>query len=134
MSKSIYDDGRYVVSSAVVATPTRFYPLANTTASLRRDPLWAAAGMAAFAAAAVAVYGDLLYPVEITALLGVSGLLLALAAQVVILRIDAPGHRRVMIVGFRKRMQRLYRAIRDARLADDRPSPIALSQEEREFS
>ncbi len=38
MSDTIYDDGRYVVSTSIVATPTRFYPVFNTTAGIRHPP------------------------------------------------------------------------------------------------
>lgn len=133
MAKPVYDDGRYMVSSAVVATPSRFYPVSNTTASLRRDPLWAASVFAALACITVAVYGDLLYPVEVAVLLGFSLGAVALTREVLIVRIDAPGHPRIMIVGTRRRMSRLFEAVRDARNADG-ANPVGSSEREEEFS
>jgi hypothetical protein len=61
MGRLLYDDGVYTVTPAIVSTPRRFYPLAHTTASIRRDPLWAAIAFAAFGAACLGVYGDLLH-------------------------------------------------------------------------
>lgn len=115
MTNVHYDDGIYSVSQAIMATPTRFYPLANTTASIRRDPLWAATAFTVFGLAAFLVYGDLLHVHE-------QGLLAAICAagivggrEFCILRLDAVGHRRTMIVGRKRRIVRLYQAIRDAR-------------------
>ena len=117
MSQPFYDDGRYQVSQTIVATPSRFYPLANTTAGVRRDPLWMGAGLALLIGTGILVYGDLLYPGEtivsvVTALLGLLG-----GWQTVILRLDAPGHPRTIIVSSRGRIWKLFGAIRSARMA-----------------
>jgi hypothetical protein len=47
---------------------------------------------------ALFVYGDLLYPVEIACAVGVTALAVVGGWQVAILRLDAPGHPRTMIV------------------------------------
>lgn len=118
MSKHIYDDGIYCVTTAIVSTPSRFYPIANTTASIRRDPLWTSLGVAGFSALCVAIYGDLLWPVEIAALAGVSAASVIAGSQFAILRIHSLGHARTMIFGRRYRLRELYRAIREARSTD----------------
>lgn len=123
MAAPLYDDGICTVSRAVVATPSRFYPLANTTASIRRDPLWAGIALALLGAAGLAVYGDLLSAGEcLGTVLTCAGGLLA-GRETCILRLDAVGHPRALIVGRRGRILRLYRAIRDARTLDDAGHP-----------
>jgi len=116
--KPIYDDGTYTVTQAVIATPRRFYPIAHTTASIRRDPLWLGLSMTGFGAGCLGVYGDLLRPYEIAFLAVVCLLGLVAGWSFSILRIDAIGHRRAMIVASHGRIRRLYAAIRDARLPD----------------
>lgn len=118
MARARYDDGRYSVTRAVVATPRRFYPLAHTTAGLRRDPLWMAIASSGFALACVVVYGDLLYPLEIATLLALAGISLAIGGRFSVLRIDAAGHPRTFIIDSHARLQNLYAAIRDARESD----------------
>jgi hypothetical protein len=118
MGKMLYDDGKYAVSKAIVTTPRRFYPLANTTASLRRDPLWLGLGIALFTGACLALYGDLLHRGEQTALIAVGLFALIGGWQTLVLRIDAIGHPRAVIIGSRSRMHGLYMAIRDARSID----------------
>jgi hypothetical protein len=115
MRQTIYDDGVYRVTTAVVSTPHRFYPIANTTASIRRDPLWAGIGVAGFSMACLAVYGDLLRPIEINILLGVTAVAVVLGCDLAILRIHSIGHARTMIFGRRIRLKKIYHAIRDAR-------------------
>lgn len=127
MTPILYDDGAYRVSSAVIATPTRFYPLANTTASLRRDPLWVGIALTVFAGLSVRIYGDLLFPMEKVWLLGGCAAALLIGWHVVILRIAAPGHRRAILIGRRKRMKSLYEAIWRARTID--PAIIMTSED-----
>lgn len=118
MSRPLYDDGVYTVTAALVSTPRRFYPLAHTTASIRRDPLWAAVAAAILAGACLAVYGDLLHLHEQFGLVAASVAFLLLGREVVILRIAAVGHAGAMIFGRRCRIQAVYEAIREARAAD----------------
>lgn len=125
----IYDDGRYLVSSSMVATPSRIYPVANTTAGIRRDPLWTGLGIAAFVLAGIATYGDLLYPVELLTMVAVACGGLFAGWQVLVLRLDAPGHRRALIVGPRKRIWKMFRAIRSVRVGQT-AAPILLIKEE----
>lgn len=115
MSRPLYDDGVYTVTAALVSTPRRFYPLAHTTASIRRDPLWAAVAAAILAGACLAVYGDLLHLHEQIGLVVASATFLLLGREVVILRIAAVGHAGAMIFGRRRRIQAVYQAIREAR-------------------
>lgn len=118
MAHVIYDDGTYQITHAVFATPRRFYPIVNTTARIRRDPLWIGAGIAGFSVVALAVYGDLLYPLEILTLIAIAVISLAIGHQVSLLSIDAWGHERATVCGRTKKIRTLYRAIRDARTAD----------------
>jgi hypothetical protein len=118
MGKPLYNDGVYTVTAALVSTPRRFYPLAHTTASIRRDPLWAAVAAAILAGSCLAVYGDLLHLYEQIALVLVSAAFLLLGQEIAILRIAAIGHAGAMIFGRRRRIQAVYQAIREARGAD----------------
>ncbi|MFA5952581.1 MAG: hypothetical protein WC807_20140 [Hyphomicrobium sp.] len=115
MDKALYDDGVYMVTPAIVSTPRRFYPLAHTTASIRRDPLWAAISFTILGGACLAIYGDLLqFQERVTLVVICVGALLA-GGSVTILRISAIGHSGAMIIGRSSRIRALYRAIRDAR-------------------
>jgi hypothetical protein len=127
MNSSIYDDGRYVVSTTVVSTPSRIYPLANTTAGVRRDPLWMGLALAALVCGGIFTYGDLLYPVEIASALGVAALAVILGWQVAILRLDAPGHPRTMIVSSRARIWKIFGAIRSGKLAAIGPESFVIA-------
>ncbi|MDZ4369415.1 MAG: hypothetical protein U0987_20695 [Afipia sp.] len=118
MGKPLFDDGVYTVTAALVSTPRRFYPLAHTTASIRRDPLWAAIAAAILAASCLAIYGDLLHLHEQIALVVVSAAFLLLGREIAILRIAAIGHAGAMIFGRRRRIQAVYEAIREARGTD----------------
>lgn len=115
MTGPLYDDGIYTVTPAIVSTPRRFYPLAHTTASIRRDPLWAAVAAAALGAACLGVYGDLLSFAEQAGIVVMSASLLLLGREFVILRIAAIGHTGAVIIGRRHRIQILYEVIRRAR-------------------
>lgn len=123
MAKVTYDDGKYVVTDAVVSTPRRFYPIAHTTASIRRDPLWAALGIVAFTAASLAVYGDLLHGAEKIALVLISSAAIVVGWRFSILAIDAIGHRRAFIIARADRIHGIYLAIRDVRGRDDNIPP-----------
>lgn len=129
MNDPIYDDGRYVVSSSIVATPTRFYPILNTTAAIRRDPLWLGLALTGFVLAGIFTYGDLFYPGEIMTMAGVAALALLIGWQVLILRLDAPGHRRALIVGPRTRIWKMFQAIRSARAGQFDRSILLLGQD-----
>jgi hypothetical protein len=107
-----------MVTAAIVATPRRFYPLTNTTASIRRDPLWLGLGITGFAAACIMVYGDLLRVPEIAALVGIALVSMVIGWNIAAMRIDAVGHPRAMIIGRRRRLENLYIAVRNARNID----------------
>jgi len=129
MTDTIYDDGRYIVSTSIVATPSRFYPIGNTTAGIRRDPLWLGLAITAFVVAGILTYGDLLYPGELMAMAGLAAIALVAGWQIVILRLDAPGHRRALIVGSRQRIWKIFRAIRSVRAGQADPSILLVSEE-----
>lgn len=114
-SKPLYNDGIYHVTSAVIATPVRFYPIANTTARIRRDPLWVALAFAALMVLALSTYADLLYPAEIVTMIGLSIVGLMVGWRVAILVLDSPGHQPATIISSSRKVTALYRAIRDAR-------------------
>lgn len=124
MAGTLYDDGVYSVTAAIVSTPRRFYPVANTTASIRRDPLWAAIMLAVLGGLCLAVYGDLLHLHEQVVLIALCASGLALGRAFTILRISALGHSGAMIVGRSARIHALYLAIRDARTVDLSPTEV----------
>lgn len=124
-----FDNGTYQVSTALLSTPRRFYPIANTTARIRRDPLWMALGFTAFAALATITYGDLLYASELLFLWTIAILSMAVGIGTAVLHIDAIGHRNAFVFGSARMIKRLYHAIRDARnMAESRG--IMLIEEE----
>ena len=114
-SPPFYDDGTYQVSRELISTPRRFYPIANTTARIRRDPLWVAIGLNVFAALATITYGDLLLVQELALIWGVAGLSAIGGLSTAILHIDAFGHDNALLFASSRKINRLYRAIRDAR-------------------
>jgi 2C-methyl-D-erythritol 2,4-cyclodiphosphate synthase len=118
MSDPLYDDGVFAVTSAIVSTPQRFYPLAHTTASIRRDPLWAAVTGAMLGAACLTVYGDLLHFSEQVWIVAASFVSLLLGREFSILRITAVGHAGAVIIGRRRRIRAVYEVIRRARGCD----------------
>ncbi len=129
MSDTIYDDGRYVVSTSIVATPTRFYPIGNTTAGIRRDPLWMGLAITGFVTGCVLTYGDLLYQGELMIMAGIAAVSLLTGWQVLILRLDAPGHRRALIIGTRQRIWKIFRAIRAVRAGQTDPSILLINED-----
>lgn len=118
MRKAHFDEGGYVVTDSIIATPRRLYPLANTMVSIRRDPLWFGLGMIGLVAGCLAVYGDLLRLHEKLALFVIACICLSAGLSFSVLRLDAMGHRRAIIFGRRTRINRLYAAIRDVRRAE----------------
>ena len=123
-----FENGTYLVTASLLSTPRRFYPIANTTARIRRDPLWLAAGVVAFVGLATAVYGDLLYFSELMVMWGLAVLLLAAGVMTAILHVDAVGHRNALVFGPARRVKALYHAIRAARLHVGDPA-VAVSGE-----
>jgi len=114
-SSPIYDDGTYQVSRELISTPRRFYPIANTTARIRRDPLWVAIGLNTFVALATITYGDLMFVHELMLLWGIAGLSAVVGLSTAILHIDAFGHDNALLFASSRKINRLYRAIRDER-------------------
>lgn len=114
-STHFYDDGTYQVSRELISTPRRFYPIANTTARIRRDPLWVAIGLSTFAVLATIAYGDLMFAHELALIWGVAGLFGIVGLSTAILHIDAFGHDNALLFASSRKINRLYRAIRDAR-------------------
>jgi hypothetical protein len=117
----LYDDGIYQVTEALVSTPTRFYPLANTTARIRRDPLWLGSGVAAVSLAGAGVYADLLYPIEVISLIGIGLGSLVAGSRIGILCLDAIGLPKAMIITTSTKAAALFGAIRAARTRDAEP-------------
>lgn len=117
-STMIYDDGTYQVSQAMICTPTRLYPVPFTTARIRRDPLWLGGATIMMTSGAVSIYRDLLFPQEIVILIGVGVGALIAGSCIAILRIDAIGHPKAMIVARTGKIRALFAAIRVARTSD----------------
>lgn len=123
-SAAVYEDSRYRVTAEIIATPSRFYPVQNTTARIRRDPLWAALAGSVVSFLGVAVYADLLLASEIAWVVGLAAVALVVGHNVAILQVDAAGHAGAMIVARKAKVITLYRAIIEARnQALDRPRP-----------
>lgn len=120
-----YDDGHYRIDGSTFATRSRIYPLANATASLRRDFQWLAAAISAVAAAALAIYGDLLEPTEKIAIVGIALFAVFAAINMGILVLDTPGHRRAVFFGRAKTMRKIFDVLRTVRSADFRQSFVA---------
>lgn len=118
MRKPLYDDGTYLVTATSVATPTRYYPIANATVRIRKDPLWFAFASASFVSAAAMIYGDLLHPGEVV--VGAIAVLtfFVIGINVRILSLDAIGHPRAIIFGSRKKIAALFKAISKASSAE----------------
>lgn len=114
MSKVLYDDKTYVVTQTTISTPTRYYPIANATARIRRDLLWIAAAATGFGGMALSIYGDLLTPMEISVGGAACLALFAAGSFIQALSIDAVGHKRIVIVGSAARIRRLFAAVRMA--------------------
>ena len=110
-----FDNGTYQVSTALLSTPRRFYPIENTTAKIRRDPLWLALGLTGFAGLATITYGDLLYGSELLTIWSIAASSMVIGLGTAILHVDAIGHHNAMLFGSAPMIKRLYRAIRDAR-------------------
>ena len=123
MASTIYEDGDFVVTDAVIATRRRLYPIANTTATIRRDPLWAAISLTGFGAASLLVYGDLLYAPEMVSVIGICAIGLVVGRAYSILRLDALGHRRAFILARTGRIEKLFSALKLAQ-APDRSSEL----------
>lgn len=126
MSAYLYEDPGFKITRTSVATPSRLYPLANATARLRRDPLWAGLAGLGFAVGCIAMYGDLLFPGEIVAAGGLALAALVVGSQFSILRLDTVGHSRALFFGPHRLMKRRFRAVCDARLAFFDPASLAL--------
>jgi hypothetical protein len=110
----VFDNGRYQVSIKLLSTPRRFYPIENTTARIRRDPLWLGLALSVFAAMTTFIYGDLLLANEILILWCVAGASLLAGLGTAILHIDAIGHRNAMVFGSLRTVRKIF-AMRDAR-------------------
>lgn len=117
---ALYDDGRIVVTSDMIATPTRIYPLGNATTRLRRDALIGGGLGSALSAMAILTYADLLKPTELGILIVLPLMLLSLHALIGVLAIDAIGHKPSIVITSRGRAQKIFQAIRHARMADFR--------------
>lgn len=125
-----YDDGIYQVSQELISTPRRFYPIANTTARIRRDPLWVAIGLNAFAALATITYGDLMLAHELVVIWGIAGLSAIVGVGTAILHIDALGHDNALLFASSKKVNKLYRAIRAARSGSESKGLVMVEEDE----
>jgi len=113
-----YDDGRFVVTSRVLATPSRIYPIAQATVRRRNDLLLAGVLSLVIGAFAIRAYGDLLTRLELGFLLSAPIVLFLVAAHVGILAVDSVGHRRIIVFTTRGRAKKIFRALRDAKVAE----------------
>lgn len=130
--KPIYDDGRYTVTNEMFSTPNKFYPIANTTGKIRRDPFWFALGATCLATASTFVYGDLLLLNELVAIWGIVGLSQIIGFKVGILSIDTIGHNNTMVFNSMPRIREIYKAILTARNLSHQSANFAISGEQTE--
>ncbi len=124
-----FDNGTWQVSTSLLSTPRRFYPIQNTTARIRRDPLWLALGLNGFAAGTSFIYGDLLYLHELCALWGVvlvSGLI---GLGTAILHVDSVGHPHALLFSSARTIRKIYQAMRAARMDAEASGFIELEAE-----
>lgn len=127
-TEPLYDDGTYVITPSVIATPRRLYPIVGCTARIRRDPLWAGFFVTAFTTASVAMYGDLLTLPEVAGAFAISAGTIFLGLNIQILSLDAIGHPRAFILAPSKKVRLLFRAITLARTAEISASPVVTGQ------
>ncbi len=127
-----FDNGKVQVNRNLVSTQRRYYPLKNTTARIRRDPLWLALGVVTFIALATTTYGDLLHPQELITLWIIAALSLLAGANISILHIDSIGHPHSFIFGNHKTIRQIYNAMREAYLNIESPAHIGLVNETQE--
>jgi hypothetical protein len=113
--RTYYRDKSYEVTQTAISTPRRIYPLGNSQARIRRDPLWFALAFSVFCIAAHRTYGDLLHDHEIVAMIFSMTFALLIGWQFSILQLHAIGHERAVIFASTRRVKRLFAAIRQAR-------------------
>ena len=126
---TIYDDGRFQITSELLCTPTRYYPLANATVKIRRDPLWFAVGLTTLSGLTTLIYSDLLYISELAAIWGVTGSALYLGKTFAFLSVDAMGHNNTMVVARTSIIKDLYQAMRLARSTSKQGNIIEIDVE-----
>lgn len=129
-----YDDGIYKVSREHISNGRRFYPIANTTARIRRDPLWIAIGLNAFAALATITYGDLMLLHELAVMWGIAGLSAYAGTRTTIFHIDAPGHDSALFFVSSAKINELYQAIRLARSGSESKGLVMVEEDEAQGS
>ena len=111
----LYDDGTYQVTTFLLSTPRRFYPIQNITARIRRDPLWLAVAIAAFTGATTLIYGDLLYAGELALIWTVTAIAWGLGLGTAFLHVDAFGHENAMLFASSKTVKAIFAALREAK-------------------
>ena len=112
-----YGDGRFVVNSADIRTPSTYYPVGDTVGRLRRDPLYFGFGLAVVLLTALAVYADLWTVPEIIGLLAVSTMAIYAGLELRVLQLDARGFPTRVYLGRTLTMRRIFDAITQARAA-----------------
>ena len=111
----LYEDNRFMVTTADIRTPTTYYPIGETVGRIRRDVLFAALAYAVFAGAALAIYFDLWLEHE-KLLMGLSiAIAVLVGSQVSILQLDARGFPPRMFFARSKTVHAVFDAITQAR-------------------
>ena len=128
-SSPFYDDGTYQVSRELISTPRRFYPIANTTARIRRDPLWVAIGLNCFTVLATITYGDLLFAHELALIWGVAAFSAIAGFGTAILHIDALGHDNALLFASARKIRGVFDAIRLARSGSEHSHAMIIEDE-----
>ena len=126
----IYDDGRFQVTAERLYTPTRFYPINNTTAKIRRDPFWFALALTAFSMLTTLIYSDLLYINEMIVIWGVTSTALVVGVSVASLSVDTVGHNNTMVVARTKTIFKLFLAMQRAKNKSRQSNIVAIEGSE----
>lgn len=114
-SHVLYDDGRFIVTTADIQTPSVYYPVEATTGRIRRDILWCALGYSTAVALLLFTYSDLWRLTEMAVMAGSIALALFVGRTISILQIDARGFPPRLFPARAKTIRALFHAIAKAR-------------------
>ena len=111
----LYQDRRFMVTTADIRTPTTYYPINETVGRVRRDILFGALAFAGLVLAAMLIYFDLWYPRELIVMGAAIFLALAIGTQISFLQLDARGFPPRIFIARAKTVRAIFNAITLAR-------------------